>query len=258
MSTRFVHILTASLVVSAFATNAIALPPVTALSGYSFSRDGNNFNYVAFEFADAVLPHEVQALVAPLGGCLAVPENETDNFNAAISLLLIDTGNPADNAAWLGIVHTPARDGELHWMSVEGDAVYFLAFEKGQPANSPAGALGVAIDAHAQQWFDVSLDDGSADVRRAVVSFPASMLDCDSDMIPDALVLALGLGDDFNGDGRLDWCAPVGDFDGDGNVTAADLSIMLANWGQGGETDLDGDGTTAAADLSLLLAGWGS
>ena len=259
MSTKFnTFILTALASSSSFGLTpaASALPPVTAISGYSFTRSGMDLNYVAIEFDAAVLPFEVQAFVSKLGGCLAVPENGTDNFNAAISLVLIDTGAPEDNAAWLGIVHTPAGDGELHWSTIEGDSVYFLAFDKGGSSNSPEAPLGVVLDAHSQQWFDVTLDDGSSNIRRAVLSFPASMLDCDADMIPDALVLALGLGEDQDGDGRLDWCAPAGDFNGDGIIGAADLSIMLANWGLGGETDLDADGTTGASDLAMLLAGW--
>lgn len=48
-----------------------------------------------------------------------------------------------------------------------------------------------------------------------------------------------------------------GDINGDGTVDAADLSVMLANWGMGGPADLNDDGTTDAADLAILLANWG-
>jgi len=47
------------------------------------------------------------------------------------------------------------------------------------------------------------------------------------------------------------------DLDGDGSVGAADLSILLANWGTPGPGDLDGDGEVGVADLSSLLASWG-
>jgi len=46
------------------------------------------------------------------------------------------------------------------------------------------------------------------------------------------------------------------DLDGDGSVTAADLSTLLGSWGGPGG-DIDGDGTTTAADLSALLGAWG-
>ncbi len=59
-------------------------------------------------------------------------------------------------------------------------------------------------------------------------------------------------------DGANTTCyATAGDFNGDGVVDAADLSIMLSNWGGTGSTDLDGDGVTGAADLSVLLGNWG-
>ena len=47
------------------------------------------------------------------------------------------------------------------------------------------------------------------------------------------------------------------DFNGDGFVTAADLSTLLGAWGTAGG-DIDGDGTTTAADLSALLGSWGA
>ncbi len=48
----------------------------------------------------------------------------------------------------------------------------------------------------------------------------------------------------------------AGDLTGDGSVTAADLSLVLALWGSAGG-DVNGDGLTNATDLSLLLAYWG-
>jgi hypothetical protein len=49
------------------------------------------------------------------------------------------------------------------------------------------------------------------------------------------------------------------DFDGDGNVGAADLSGLLAAWGtKNPKYDLAGDGgPVGAGDLSVLLAAWG-
>ncbi len=48
-----------------------------------------------------------------------------------------------------------------------------------------------------------------------------------------------------------------GDLNGDGVVDAADLGILLANWGlRGGAADLNGDGIVDAADLGLLLSAW--
>lgn len=56
---------------------------------------------------------------------------------------------------------------------------------------------------------------------------------------------------------RLRPCAP--DFDGDGQVSGADLGVLLAAWGPGnGWPDLTGDGNVDGADLGLLLAAWGT
>ncbi|MCE2884712.1 MAG: hypothetical protein LW806_07425 [Planctomycetaceae bacterium] len=45
--------------------------------------------------------------------------------------------------------------------------------------------------------------------------------------------------------------------DDDGIIGAADLSILLSQWGGPGLADLDCDGSVGAADLSLLLTSWG-
>ena len=52
------------------------------------------------------------------------------------------------------------------------------------------------------------------------------------------------------------------DLNGDGEVGAADLSLLLLAWGSCGtggscDADLDGDVTVGAADLALLLEAWG-
>ncbi len=59
------------------------------------------------------------------------------------------------------------------------------------------------------------------------------------------------------GDGT---CAPpceLGDLDCSGTIDAADLAIMLSNWGANGAGDLNGDGSVEATDLAILLGAWG-
>jgi len=47
------------------------------------------------------------------------------------------------------------------------------------------------------------------------------------------------------------------DLTGDGIVNAADLSVLLAQWGTAGpEADFDGNGDVGAPDLSALLSNW--
>ncbi len=57
----------------------------------------------------------------------------------------------------------------------------------------------------------------------------------------------------------LNCIGPPGDFNADGSVNAADLSILLGSWGScvGCPADLDQDGIVAGSDLAVLLANWG-
>ena len=49
-----------------------------------------------------------------------------------------------------------------------------------------------------------------------------------------------------------------GDFDGNGEVNGADLSILLSAWGTTDpQADLDGNGEVGGSDLAILLGGWG-
>lgn len=49
------------------------------------------------------------------------------------------------------------------------------------------------------------------------------------------------------------------DIDRNGTVDSADLSLLLAAWGNlGGNEDVNGDGQVGSADLSILLARWSS
>lgn len=59
---------------------------------------------------------------------------------------------------------------------------------------------------------------------------------------------------------RIDVPDPCpGDLDGDGAVNAADLAILLGDWGHdpASDADLTGDGFVNAADLAVLLGAWG-
>jgi hypothetical protein len=76
---------------------------------------------------------------------------------------------------------------------------------------------------------------------------------------PEANVVSSGGGLSVQGGFYAAAPAPAcpADLDGDGNIGAADLSLLLASWGAGGAADLNDDGIVGAADLSLLLAAWG-
>ncbi len=64
---------------------------------------------------------------------------------------------------------------------------------------------------------------------------------------------------DLDANGTADACdAPdiPCDFDHNGLINGADLSVLLSGWGEPGITDLDGNGTTGGSDLAILLAKW--
>jgi len=49
-----------------------------------------------------------------------------------------------------------------------------------------------------------------------------------------------------------------GDFDGNGEINGADLTLLLGAWGSADELfDISGDGLVGGADLTILLGGWG-
>lgn len=56
----------------------------------------------------------------------------------------------------------------------------------------------------------------------------------------------------------LDVTGCFGDLSGDGQVSGADLGLLLGDWGvMGSPADLSGDGNVSGADLGLLLGAWG-
>jgi hypothetical protein len=79
-----------------------------------------------------------------------------------------------------------------------------------------------------------------------------------------AIVTAYWDDDDDNGVDSgsaylFDASACPADFDGDGNVGASDLAMLLGSWGPcaGCPADFDDDGDVDAADLATLLGNWG-
>ena len=49
----------------------------------------------------------------------------------------------------------------------------------------------------------------------------------------------------------------LGDLNGDGRVSGADLGILLGDWGSSLQrSDLNRDGTVNGSDLGLLLGEW--
>lgn len=90
-------------------------------------------------------------------------------------------------------------------------------------------------------------------------AFRMATPDCNANGIPDDCDIADGTIPD-PGAGVPTPCgspnACPADLDGDGQVDAADLAILLGAWGTP-EADLTGDGLTDASDLAVALGAWG-
>lgn len=89
-----------------------------------------------------------------------------------------------------------------------------------------------------------------------------NFVDCDHNLIADAIDIAAGAAPDVNHDGWIDTC-PLpcpGDLNGDLVVDLADVSQLLANYGQTGPNipgDLDHSGAVDLGDLAQQLANYG-
>ena len=86
-----------------------------------------------------------------------------------------------------------------------------------------------------------------------------TLRDCDDNAVPDVCDISNGA-EDKNQNSVLDTCEIArGDFNLDGQISAADLADLLGLWGFPNPPfgDLNGDGAIGGADLALLLGRWG-
>ncbi len=124
------------------------------------------------------------------------------------------------------------------------------------------GATGVTADSAAAIGdLDRNGTIGQVDVNGFLAAAARDGLDptadCDGDGIVDFVEIYNGSPDaDFNG--VPDDCVVCpADLDHNGQVGAADIAILLNNWGAPGQGDLDHNGITNAVDIALLLGNWG-
>ncbi|MBK7403084.1 MAG: hypothetical protein IPJ41_00275 [Phycisphaerales bacterium] len=89
--------------------------------------------------------------------------------------------------------------------------------------------------------------------------------DCNQNGIPDEAEIAMGLAQDDDGDGRIDACACIADFNADGTVDSRDVLAFLNAWAtertqdcSSGEclTDLDENGVVDTRDVLAFLNAW--
>ncbi|MEE9129781.1 MAG: hypothetical protein V3T84_07155 [Phycisphaerales bacterium] len=126
----------------------------------------------------------------------------------------------------------------------------------------PSDKFGISVSV-SEDLALIGATRGSSNPGAAYVFVGMSGLDCNKNGEPDACDIFGGTSNDEDGNGIPDECEPIlGDIDGDGTVGAADLLILLVNWGRCGDcddcpADLDGNCTVGASDLLILLANWG-
>ena len=130
------------------------------------------------------------------------------------------------------------------------------------PPISCDGRSGVAITQGTAQLIGCTIRDNYAYSTAGVyISTPLEVSLTDTtvcgNMTPGQII---GPFTDNGGNTVAIECPPdcPADLDGDGTVGGADLTMLLADWGQSGSpADLDGNGTVGGADLTVLLGTWG-
>ncbi|MEE2681290.1 MAG: PQQ-dependent sugar dehydrogenase [Planctomycetota bacterium] len=128
------------------------------------------------------------------------------------------------------------------------------------PTDHPGGSFDQFTSSDIANLEAYLADGGSSGRPDGIPDTCQKVPDCDQDGISDACELAMGTQLDLNWNGVPDECDPAecpADLDGDGIISGADLSIVLASWGTNGPGNLNGDQTTDGQDLAIILANWG-
>jgi hypothetical protein len=190
-----------------------------------------------------------------------------------------DAGEGDD--AFVAVADVPPGGMRGAWWAKAGQAAQWRAFVADENDNGWSG------------WFDASGNVTTSHGARTATGANGGVLEGTIDLaslfgtVPDRVALAAVAYGNANGgplrsaqqvpasanaDGNLDaaeyavvdLCAIgaagccAGDLTGDGQVSGADLGLLLAGWGgSDAALDLNGDGTVNGADLGSLLSAWG-
>ena len=60
----------------------------------------------------------------------------------------------------------------------------------------------------------------------------------------------------MGGEGRIIRIDNPADLDNNSVINAADLAVLIGQWGGAGTADLNGDGIVDGRDLAILLGAW--
>ncbi len=200
---------------------------------------------------------------------------QTFSYSQAPLLWQVQSINPAAKMGpWIGALQVKeAIEPNGGWTWLTG-----LTFDPQDNVNccgnDCSGVQEDRLHLYAQQstGWTVALNDltddpsaCSAPLRGAVIEWSA---DCNSDGIVDFGQIRAGELEDANTNNIPDCCEQgvacncPADLDGNGNVDAVDLAVILSKWGTNGgkdypQADVDGSGEIDGADLATVLSNWG-
>ncbi len=175
-------------------------------------------------------------------------------FRPAFFDVFVDFSAQTDGPVLVEVI----RDGAVlaSFVAPQGDvaeaalAASRVSFESTNGARRPRCAIGwhiasnilTPIGAFEADEIRISPDPGAPSIPVAAIT-GAAILAADTGPIR------------ITGETSVPLCAA--DLNADGQVTAADLALLLGAWGTGA-ADLNGDGVTNASDLAALLGSWGA
>ena len=166
------------------------------------------------------------------------------------------------------------------WLPTISELYYTCSTDTGQtwlpeiPVSPPyEHGIGYPVQRKMGDYYDAHSDNVGMDVAYAatftggqdVYYLRIGTADCNHNGIPDEPEIAMGLADDADGDGRIDGCACVADFNTDGLVDTRDLVAFLNAWADertqdcsAGDcrSDLDGNGVVDTRDFVAFLNAW--
>lgn len=131
----------------------------------------------------------------------------------------------------------------------DGTALYYALAQLGQPV--PVPQTGVQI-----VTFRFKVQSAFASTQVEILPSLTVTVPADT-VVYDGTVPGLDVAGTLTNATVVQVLPCTGDLDQNSVVNAADLSILLGQWGVAGSADLDANGTVNGADLSIMLGNWG-
>ncbi|MEE2896706.1 MAG: dockerin type I repeat-containing protein [Planctomycetota bacterium] len=200
-----------------------------------------DINDLSLDLTDASLDYEFYCSIF---GCLLNANVTVTNFNLGIAETLSGNIGPDGSVTFSDALFNPsfgfnANIGGAISETISGDFNDVAAQTFGCRVDAAKGIVFIDNFAIDQIVYDIdpaSLPTGVNSVR-IIADVNLGGVSMTGAYVPDSV---------------------FGDLNGDGQVNAADLGLLVAAWGpcKGCAADLNGDGQVNAADLGLLVAAW--